>query len=85
MPSSSKSSCTTGPVLPFTKSWYLLGGFALPVPSHPGFADDLFRMVWILALTIATAALSWYLVESHLIRWSHRGSKREAAVATGHS
>jgi len=71
--------------LPFTKTWYQSGTFALPVASHPGIADDLFRLVWILALTIATAALSWYLVESRLIRWAHRNSKREAAIATGHT
>jgi peptidoglycan/LPS O-acetylase OafA/YrhL len=69
--------------LPFTASWYTEGTFALPLASHPGLGDDVFRLVWILALTIAAAALSWYLVESHLIRWSHRSSTREAAIATG--
>jgi peptidoglycan/LPS O-acetylase OafA/YrhL len=71
--------------LPFTKSWYPAGSFWLPVASHPGLANDLFRLVWILAFTVITAAVSWYLVESHLIRWAHRSSKREAAIATGHT
>ncbi|HVA06275.1 MAG TPA: acyltransferase, partial [Acidimicrobiales bacterium] len=70
--------------LPLTAHWITKPIYSIPVASHPGLPDDLLRLAWILLLTVAAAALSWYLVESHLNRWAHHSSKREAAIATGH-
>jgi peptidoglycan/LPS O-acetylase OafA/YrhL len=69
--------------IPFTSRWIHYGTYSLPVASHPGFLDDLFRFAWVLLLTTIVAALSWYLFESRLIKWAHRNSAAAAAVAVG--
>ena len=60
--------------LPFTARWIKYHVYSLPVATHPGFATDLFRLVWLMLLTTAAAALSWYLMESRLIKWAHHNS-----------
>jgi peptidoglycan/LPS O-acetylase OafA/YrhL len=66
--------------LPFTTQWRFLNGTWLPVAVHPRLLDDAFRFGWILLLTTAAAALSWYVLESRLIGWAHRGPKAPSAV-----
>lgn len=67
--------------LPFTSRWFLKNGMWLPVATKLRLLDDLFRLGWIMLLTTAAAAVSWYLLESRLIKWSHGNARRLAAVA----
>jgi peptidoglycan/LPS O-acetylase OafA/YrhL len=66
--------------LPFTTGWRFVNGIWLPAAAHSRLLDDVFRFGWILLLTTAAAALSWYLLESRLIGWAHRGQKAPASV-----
>lgn len=67
--------------LPFTGHWILKGGVWLPAATELPLLDDLFRLAWVMLLTTAASAVSWYLLESRLIKWSHGSARREAAVA----
>jgi peptidoglycan/LPS O-acetylase OafA/YrhL len=47
---------------------------------QPRIPDDFFRFGWILMLTTAAAALSWFLLKSRLIEWRSEILKDRAAM-----
>jgi peptidoglycan/LPS O-acetylase OafA/YrhL len=67
--------------IPLTAAWVKRGMFWLPIPSHAGIVTLLVRFGWILLLTVAVSAITWYVMESRIITWAHGRAKRHAPVA----